>query len=116
MVAAFAREADLAVCGEADDLAGALDAILSLQPDLVLTDLELKASSGLDLIEALRARLPNLPILATTLFNLGENERRARTAGASDFVPKHNGPDRMIAAARALLAATPVSTRSAASS
>ena len=56
IVAALEREPDLAVCGQAEDAPDALEAIVSLQPDLVLTDLELKNSSGIDLIKALRTQ------------------------------------------------------------
>ena len=105
IVAALEREADLAVCGQAEDAPDALAGIASLQPDLVLTDLELKTSSGFDLIRSLRIHAPALPILATTLFNVGENERRARDAGASDFVPKLAGPEKLVTAAHALLKA-----------
>lgn len=103
IVAALERESDLAVCGQAVDAAGAFAAIVSLRPDLVLTDLELKSSSGLDLIKSLRARAPELPIIAITLFDHGEKARLARAAGASAFIPKHHGPARLIAITRALL-------------
>lgn len=105
IVAALEREPDLAVCGQAEGAPDALTAIVSLQPDLVLTDLELKSSSGLDLIKALRARNAALPIVALTLFNHGEHARLARAAGASAFVPKHHGPERLVAITRALLGA-----------
>ncbi len=105
IVAALERESDLEVCGQAEDAPDALAAIVSLQPDLVLTDLELKSSSGLDLIKALRARDAALPIVAITLFNHGEHARLAHAAGASAFVPKHHGPERLVAIARALLRA-----------
>lgn len=105
IVAALEREPDLTVCGQCEDAPEALAAIVSLQPDLVLTDIELKSSSGLELIRSLRARAPELPILATTLFNVRENERMARAAGASDFVPKHDGPEGFVIIARALLEA-----------
>ena len=105
IVAALERESDLTVCGQAEDAPNALTAIVSLQPDLVLTDLELKTSSGLDLIKALRARNATMPIVAITLFNHGERARLARAAGASAFMPKHHGPDRLVAIARDLLRA-----------
>ena len=103
IVAALERESDLAVCGQADDAPDALTAIVSLHPDLVLTDLELKTSSGLDLIKALRARDAALPIVAVTLFSHGERARLARAAGASAFMPKHHGPEWLVAITRALL-------------
>lgn len=108
LVDALEREPDLAVCGQAEDGPEALAAIRSLRPDLVLTDLELKTSSGFDLIRSLRDHAPTLAIIATTLFDGAENERRARAAGASDFVPKLAGPEKLVAAARALLKAGPL--------
>ena len=97
IVEAIEREPDMTVCGQAEDASAALAAILSLPPSLVLTDIQLKSSSGLDLIKALRARLPVLPIVAATMFNVRRNERLARAAGASGFVSKEEGPDRLIA-------------------
>ena len=90
IVEAIQREPDLTVCGQAED-APAVLAIMSLQPDIVLTDIQLKSSSGLDLIKALRARLPALPIVATTMFDVRRNERLARAAGATGFVSKEDG-------------------------
>jgi DNA-binding NarL/FixJ family response regulator len=106
IVEALEREPDLAVCGEADDAPEALEGIISSQPDLVLTDLQLKSSSGLDLIRSLRAQSPALPIIATTMFDVRRNERLARTAGASGFVSKQDGPDKMVAAVHELLKTT----------
>lgn len=96
IVAALERETDLAVCGEADDTQDALAAILPLSPDLVLTDIQLKTSSGLDMIRTLRALSPTLPIIATTMFDVRRTERLARLAGASGFVSKHDGPEKLI--------------------
>lgn len=98
LVEAIEREIDLTVCGQAEDAQEALAAIMSSQPDIVLTDIQLKSSSGLDLIKALRERDPALPIIATTVFDGLQNERRARSAGASGFVSKDDGPEQMIAA------------------
>ncbi len=103
IVAAIEREADLTVCGEAEDAPAALAAIVALQPDLLVTDLQLKSSNGIDLIASLRARAITLPIVATTLFSVHDSERVARAAGASAFVPKNHGPEQLIVAARALL-------------
>ena len=105
IVKALEREPDLAVCGQAEDAQAALAAIESLQPDIVLTDLQLKSSSGLDLIKALRERAPALPVIATTIFNVRQNERLALAAGASGFVSKQDGPEKLVAAVREVLKA-----------
>ena len=103
IVEAIDRESDLAVCGQAEDAQEALAEILSQQPDIVLTDLQLKSSSGLDLIKSLRAHSPSLRIIATTMFDVRRSERLARAAGASGFVAKQDGPEKLIAAVHDLL-------------
>ena len=103
LVEAIEREADLTVCGQAEDAVEALAAIVSLRPDIVLTDIQLKSSSGLDLIKSLRAQTPTLPIIATTMFDVQRNERLARAAGASGFVAKQDGPEKLIEVVREAL-------------
>lgn len=103
IVEAIEREPDLAVCGQAEDAGEALPEILSLRPDLVLTDIQLKSSSGLDLIKALGAQSPAIPVVATTMFNVNQNKRLANKAGAAGFVSKQDGPDRMVAVIREVL-------------
>lgn len=103
IVAALEREPDLTVCGEAVDAPEALAAIVERQPDLVLTDIQLKSSSGLDLIKKLRAQVPALPIVATSMFDVRRMERLARAAGASAFAAKQDGPEELIATVREIL-------------
>ena len=103
LVETIEREADLTVCGQAEDAKEALAAIGSLRPDIVLTDIQLKCSSGLDLIKSLHAQTPTLPIIATTMFGVHHNERLARAAGASGFVAKQDGPVKLIEIVREAL-------------
>lgn len=103
LVEAIEREVDLAVCGQAEDAQQALAAVVSVQPDLVLTDIQLKSSSGLDFIKAIRAQAPALPVVAMTMFDVRRTERLARAAGASAFVAKQDGPGRLIEVVRASL-------------
>lgn len=104
IVACLTRQPGLAVCGEAEDAESALVAIAQTQPDLVLTDLNLKATSGLELIRSLRAIQPTLPVVATTMFDVRASERDARAAGATGFVSKQSGPDALVQAIQAALA------------
>ena len=105
LVEAIERETDLTVCGQAQDAEDALDAIVLLLPHLVLTDIQLKSSSGLDLIKAIRAHAPELPIVATTMFDVQRTERLARAAGATGFVAKQDGPEKLISTVHELLKA-----------
>ena len=103
IVEAINREPALVVCGQANDVKEAFAAILVMELDLVLTDIQLKSSSGLDLIKAIHEHAPGLPIVATTMFDGLRNERLARAAGASAFVSKDEGPEKLIAAVHAAL-------------
>ena len=96
LIEAIEREADLTVCGQAEDAQAAYAAVVSAQPDIVLTDIQLKSSSGLDFIKSIRAHAPTLPVVATTMFDVQRTERLARAAGASAFVAKQDGPGRLI--------------------
>ena len=100
LVESIEREADLMVCGQAEDAQEAFDAVVSLHPDIVLTDIQLKSSSGLDFIRAIRAHAPLLPVIATTMFDVQRTERLARAAGATGFVAKQDGPARLIEVVR----------------
>lgn len=100
LVETIEREPDLSVCGQAEDAQEALAAVVSMRPDLVLTDIQLKSSSGLDFIKAIRTHAPALPIVATTMFDVRRTERLARAAGASAFVAKQDGPAKLIEVVR----------------
>lgn len=97
------REVDLTVCGEADDVQPALTAIEITRPDLVLTDLKLKSSHGLQLIRELRRLYPALPIVAMTMFDPIGCERQALAAGASGFAVKQEGAEKLTAIIRTAL-------------
>lgn len=100
LVDAIERETDLTVCGQAEDAQEAFAAVVSLRPDVVLTDIQLKSSSGLDFIKAIRAHAPELPVVAMTMFDVQRTERAARAAGASAFVTKQDGPGKLIEVVR----------------
>jgi DNA-binding NarL/FixJ family response regulator len=103
IVEAIEREPGLTVCGEAENAHQALAAILLSRPDLVLTDIQLKSSSGLELIRSIRDQAPTVPVVAVTMFDVRRNERLAREAGASGFVSKHEGPEKLIATVHEVL-------------
>jgi DNA-binding NarL/FixJ family response regulator len=101
------RETDLLVCGEADDVAFALAVISTASADLVLIDIQLKSSSGLELIRELRRLFPVLPTIGMTMFDAVRYEKQARAAGASSFFVKQDGPEKMLAAVRLALFSEP---------
>jgi DNA-binding NarL/FixJ family response regulator len=83
------RNPDLIVCGEAAAAAEALDAIHEQKPDLVLVDISLGGSSGIDLIKTIKAKYDDLPILVVSMHDESLYAERALRAGAMGYVMKH---------------------------
>ncbi|HEV3009781.1 MAG TPA: response regulator [Burkholderiales bacterium] len=71
--------------------------------DLVVTDLKLPDGTGLDVIAAVRARRPRLPIIMITSYSSMESAIDALRAGANDYVIKpFNNDEFLHAIARTL--------------
>lgn len=97
------QEPDLEVCGEADDAPQALTVIASLHPDLILVDITLKNSNGLDLIKQLSVKDEQPPALVVSMHDEGLYAERALTAGACGYVMKQEAAENVVRAIRAIL-------------
>ena len=76
------------VCGESDTASGALEAIVRLSPDLVMTDISLPDKNGLELIKDLQALSPGIPILVFSMHDEMLYAERAMRAGAKGYLMK----------------------------
>jgi CheY-like chemotaxis protein/anti-sigma regulatory factor (Ser/Thr protein kinase) len=63
-------------------------ALEQLEPDLVLTDLQMPGLTGLDLVERIRDDWPNVPVVLMTARGSEEIAAKALTVGAASYVPK----------------------------
>jgi len=97
-------EPNLAVCAEADTRQGGLDAIAASKPDLVIADLSLKDSDGLQMIKDIKRRFPRLPVLALSMYEEGIYAERALRAGARGYVTKQELDGTVLIAIRRVLA------------
>ncbi len=97
-------QGDLSVCGSAIDMRSALKAVQELSPDIVLVDLSLGASSGLDLISTLLDEAPDLPVLALSMHDESLYAKRVLQAGGRGYIMKHEGTDQLLQAIRTVLA------------
>ncbi|HEV2690739.1 MAG TPA: sigma-54 dependent transcriptional regulator [Bryobacteraceae bacterium] len=61
---------------------------LATHADVILTDLRLPGSSGLDLLANLRSQDSHTPVIVMTAFSSIETAVEAMKAGAADFLPK----------------------------
>lgn len=99
----FEQEPDLAVSGEAEDVDSAMDVIARTLPDLVLLDISLRYSNGLDLIRFVRSNYPHIHVLVLSLHETTAYAERVMQIGARGFVSKAEPVDNMLAAVRAVL-------------
>lgn len=81
-------EPDLAVVGEAEDGAAAIEAAARLQPDVCLIDIQMPGIDGIAATEAIVAANHSTRVLIVTTFARPGYLRSALTAGASGFVVK----------------------------
>lgn len=64
--------------------------------NLVLSDLRMDPMDGIELLRAIRARWPNLPVLLMTAYGDIERAVAAMQAGACDFMQKPFRPDELL--------------------
>jgi DNA-binding NarL/FixJ family response regulator len=97
------RQADLEVCGEEEDAGKALSAITALKPDLVIVDISLKDSSGLELMRNLKAQFPRLPILVLSAHDESVYAEVAFRAGALGYLMKEEALEKLLTAIHRVL-------------
>ena len=100
----ISHESDLGACGEADDLASAMEQVKATQPDLVIVDISLRESSGLELVKELKAQFPGLKMLMCSMHEEDLYAERALRAGAMGYINKDRAVDDVVDAIRCVLA------------
>ncbi len=98
------NESDLAVIGQGEDAYGSLRAIRECNPDLVLVDVSLKDSDGIELLKEIKSQSPELPVLVVSMHDESLYAERALRAGAGGYVMKQEPPATLLAAVRSVLA------------
>jgi DNA-binding NarL/FixJ family response regulator len=86
------------------DVSGALAQVPVTSPDLVIVDIQLADSHGLDLIKELHGRFPHIKMLVVSAFDESLYAERALRAGAHGYINKRELQDNIIDALRVVLA------------
>ena len=97
------EQASMKVCGAAGNVATALALFEQHRPDLVIIDISLDASNGLDLIRQLRNHNKAVKTLVLSSHNGPVYAQHAREAGALGYLNKQANPDAILDAVRTLL-------------
>ena len=97
------QEKDLTVVAEAEDEHKAIAAIETVKPDVALIDITLNGTSGLELLKNVKARFPKLKMLVLSMHDESVYAQRALRAGASGYIMKQEGPEKVLIAMRKVL-------------
>ena len=97
------KQADMIVCGEQEDAANALSAIDKLKPDLVIADISLKDSSGLELMRNIKVQFSKLPVLVVSAHDESVYAEVAFRAGALGYLMKQEALEKIVTAIRRVL-------------
>lgn len=97
------QEPDIDVVGEADNGRDAIRLAGELLPDLILMDLTMPGTNGLDAIAEIRRRFPAVRILVLTIHKTDEYIQEALRGGADGYVLKEASQDDLRGAVRSVL-------------
>lgn len=98
------QEQDLRVCGEAEDFQTAVDLVDQLKPDVVLVDISLNGSSGIEFLRVLKAHHANLPALILSMHDEMLYAERVIREGARGYIMKQEATEKILTAIRKVLA------------
>ncbi len=105
-------EEDMTICGEADNADSALEKIKELHPDLVIADISLVESTGIDLLQSMRRNELSIPVLIVTMHDERYYIEKAFKAGANGYLFKRDSASSVTDAIRQVIAGEMYSSES----
>lgn len=97
------HQTDLLVCGGVCSAAHALSAVEQCQPDVLIVDISIQGTNGIELMKSIRAQYPALPALMVSMHDENIYAERALRAGARGYIMKGAPPEKVIEAIRRVL-------------
>ncbi|MFL7840296.1 MAG: response regulator [Candidatus Promineifilaceae bacterium] len=91
---------DLEIIGEAKDGQEAIEMASDLQPDVILMDLRMPGTNGIEATRRIRRTSPHIHILVLTVFEDDTSVFPAIRAGASGYLLKNTDQDELLRAVR----------------
>lgn len=99
----IAQEKDMTVCGEADDGQRAMQAIQETNPDVIILDISLKGTNGIELLKNIKAVHPSVLVLILSMHDETVYAQRALHAGAAGYIMKAEASEKVLTAIRKVL-------------
>ncbi len=94
---------DMVVVAEASNGQEALDKLAGNNIDLIVLDISMPGKGGLDVLDEIRSKRHELPVLILSMYPGEHYADRVLEAGASGFLSKESAPDELINAIRKIV-------------
>lgn len=98
------QESDLLTVGEAGNAKEAMKGIQKEKPELILVDISLEETSGLELTKSILIKYPKMLILIISMYDESIYVERVLRAGARGYLSKREASNNIIVAIRQVLA------------
>lgn len=93
-------QSDMAIVGEVENGTEAVRQVLSLQPNVVLMDVQMPDMNGIEATREIKKIMPETAVLALTIYEDDQYFFEMLKAGASGYIPKRAAPDDLVNAIR----------------
>ena len=97
------QQADLQVCGEADNAPKALQLVGQVHPNVAIVDISMEGGSGIELIKNIKTGYPDVMVIVLSMHDEGLYAERALRAGARGYIMKREATKGVLQAIRCVL-------------
>jgi DNA-binding NarL/FixJ family response regulator len=94
-------EVEFELVGIVADGFALLEAAAEKKPDVIVTDISMPGLNGIEALEELKKKNPDVHVVCLTMHRELAYARRALDAGALGYVLKHSAPEELVMAVRA---------------
>lgn len=98
------QEERLIAFGQSKDVESAIKEIENEKPDLIIADITLKSSDGIDLVRYVKQHHKNIPVLVLSMHDEYLYAQRALHAGARGYIMKQEAMESVVTAIEQVLA------------
>lgn len=99
----ISHEEDMILVGGAGNAKDSLECIKKAKPDLMIVDISLEGTSGLELTKTVLVTYPKMLILMVSMYDESVYIERVLRAGAKGYVTKREASDRIVLAIRKVM-------------
>nr|WP_315247940.1 response regulator transcription factor [uncultured Flavobacterium sp.] len=96
-------EDDITVVGEANDGDELIQLVRKKRPLVVITDIRMPKCDGISATKIIKKELPEIKVIAFSMFDQSEAIQQMKEAGASGYIMKNSPLKKLIEAIRAVL-------------